>query len=172
MSEAERLTRANRPELTVIPGRAVGNTPPARIALSLVHSRERIDIPVNAILCIEAHGEITFCERGTKKLWTFRHPHVEVCFAPTIHDRICRLTRQIVGEPMEIIVGGECVSQPIVREPLCGQRFRISAYDLAEAHVLAHRLRTGWSRPGRGWFRDAAMMGFHPHSRVFNPSYG
>jgi preprotein translocase subunit SecD len=47
-------------------------------------------------------------------------------------------------EPMGIVVDGECISSPIVREPLCSQEsFCISASDMTEARVLAHRLRTG-----------------------------
>lgn len=146
MSEAEPPARSHRPELTVIPGGAVGNAPATRIALSLLHARERIDIPVNAVLRIEARGEITICERRT--LWTFRSPHVEVSFAANIHERIYRLTRQIIDEPMDILVGEECVSRPIVREPLRGPCFQISAFDLAEAHALAERLRTRWRKAG------------------------
>jgi hypothetical protein len=146
MSEAEPPARSHRPALTVICGRADGGAPPARIALSLVHARERIDIPVSAVVRIEAREEFTVCDWGTRRLWTFPSPHVEVCFTPAIHARIYRLTRQIVDEPVEIIVGSECVYRPIVREPLRGQGFRISAFDLAEAHALAHRLRAGWSK--------------------------
>jgi preprotein translocase subunit SecD len=59
------------------------------------------------------------------------------------------LTRKIVGEALEVFVGGECVASPIVREPLCGEAsFQISANDLAEAEALAQRLRIGWSKAG------------------------
>jgi preprotein translocase subunit SecD len=45
---------------------------------------------------------------------------------------------------MDIVVDGECISSPIVREPLCSQEsFCITANDMTEARVLAHRLRTG-----------------------------
>ena len=69
MSEPEPLTKS-RPQLTVISGGAVDNAPAPRIALSLVHARERIDIPVSAVLRIEAGEEFTVCDWGTRRLWT------------------------------------------------------------------------------------------------------
>jgi hypothetical protein len=145
MSELERPMKSNRLGLTVIPGLAIGSEPPQRIALSLVHPRERIDIPVGAIRRIEAREEFTLWEKG--KLWMFRSPRVEVSVIQAIRDQIRRLTKDIVDEPMEIVVAGECVARPIVREPLGSQEcFQISASDLAEAHALAHRLRAKWSK--------------------------
>lgn len=136
-----------RPDLRIVGGR--GHAPAARIALSIVHPRERIDIPVSEIVCIEAHEHSPPEEALTPGAWPMRHPCVEVSFTQPIRDRICQLTRQIVDEPMEIIVGGECVSSPIVREPLCTQAsFYISASDFAEALALAHQMRTGWTRAG------------------------
>lgn len=141
------MTTDNRLGLKVIQGHE--NAPVERIALSLVHPRGRIDIPVSAILRIEAHGDGTVADHDTGRMSTYRGPHVEVCFTQAIRDRICQLTRQIVDEPMEIVVGGERISSPIVREPLCSEAcFHISANDLAQAHALAHRMRTGWSKAG------------------------
>jgi hypothetical protein len=130
----------NRRDLRVVQG---GRSAPAvRLALSLVHPRGRIDIPVDAIVWIVAYGE----GQGP---WPFHNPHVEVCFAPAIRKRIYDLTQHIVDEPMDIVVCGERISSPIVREPL-GQdsSFRISAYDLAEAQELADQMRTGWMKAG------------------------
>ena len=144
--------KGNRLGLTVISGLAVGSTPgrePQRIALSLVHPRERIDIPVTAIYRIESHGAITFWDQETGTIWESPHPHVEVWLSRAVRERIYRLTRHIVDESMEIVVGGECVSRPIVREPLGLQPcFQISADDLAEARALAYRLRMGWREAG------------------------
>jgi hypothetical protein len=139
----------NRLGLKLIRGHGSESAHVERIALSLVHPRERIDIPVSAILRIEAHGEIAFTEQGTGRPWISPNPHVEICFAEAIRERICQLSRQILDQPWDIVVGGEVVASAIVREPLCSQAcFQISANDLAEAHALAHRMRTGWSKAG------------------------
>jgi len=115
-----------------------------RIVLSLVHPRGRVDIPAGAIVRIEARDQCALPEQGTGALLVIRRPYVHVCVTQPIRDRICELTSRIVDEPMEIVVDGECVSRPIVREPLCSQEsFSISAGDITEARVLAHRLRTG-----------------------------
>jgi preprotein translocase subunit SecD len=135
-----------RPELRIVGG--WGSAPAGRIALSIVHPRERIDIPVSEIVRIDAHEDSPWTADSGGS-WPMRHPCVEVSFTQAIRDRICRLTQQIVDEPMEIIVGGECVSSPVVREPLCTQAsFYISASDFAEALALAHQMRTGWTRAG------------------------
>ena len=117
-----------RPELTVIAGS--GRT--ERIALSLVHPSGRIDIPVTAIQSIEAHEYSRFSKR-------LPHPHVEVNLRFDIRARLRKLTRAIVGEPLEIFVDGKSVSKPIVREPLGD--LSISAFDLDEANALAAQLR-------------------------------
>jgi hypothetical protein len=140
--------RGNPPEMRVIHGHGADTERGERIALSLVHPRERIDVPVSAIVTIEATGESTYAEEGTGRLCTFRSPRVELCFTQAIVERICRLSREIGEEPVEIIVGGECVAKPTIFGPLTGPCFVISTYDLAEAHALAHRLRTGWSKAG------------------------
>jgi preprotein translocase subunit SecD len=136
----------NRPGLTLIPGLAVGCAPSERIALSLVHPMEHIDVPRRAIRRIEALEEFTYVDRQARKTWTFHSPCVELSFAQAIGARIWRLTQRIVDQPMELVVGGECVARPVVREPIGLQgSFQISAYDIAEAQALAHRLRAAWS---------------------------
>jgi hypothetical protein len=146
MSEAERMTRVDRLGLRLLPGLELDSAPPDRIALSLVHPRERIDIPIGAIPRIEVRGELALWESG--KPWTCQRPWVEVWVRQPIRTRIWQLTKQIVGEPMEVVVAGECVVKPIIREPLGVQeRLQISAWDLAEANALADRLRARWSRP-------------------------
>lgn len=119
---------ARRPELTVIA--SGGRT--EKIALSLVHASGRIDIPVDAIYSIEAREYSRFSHR-------FPHPHVEVNLRFDIRARLRRLTLAIVGEPLEIFVGGKSVSKPIVRQPLSD--LSISAFDLDEANALAAQLR-------------------------------
>jgi hypothetical protein len=120
-----------RPELTVIAGS--GRT--ERIALSLVHASGRIDIPVAAIQSIEAHEYSRFSKLQPR----LPDPHVEVYLRFDIRARVRRLTRAIVGEPLEIFVDGKSVSKPIVRGPL--GNLSISAFDLDEANALAARLR-------------------------------
>jgi preprotein translocase subunit SecD len=141
--------RGNRLGLTLIRGFGHADAPRGRIALSLVHPRGRIDVPVSAIRRIEAHAEQTFFIQDTGQPVTLSRPYVEVCFSPGIRARVWWLTRQITDEPLEIIVDGECVSAPIVREALGAQpSFHISTSDFAEAQTLAERLRAGWSKPG------------------------
>jgi preprotein translocase subunit SecD len=124
---------------------AAPTRPRGRIALSLVHLRGRIDVPVSAIRRIDAPAEQTFFIQPV----TYSRPHVEVYVSPAIRARMRWLTRQIIDEPLEIIIDGECVSTPIVREPLGVQpSVHISASDFAEAQALAERLRVGWSKPG------------------------
>jgi preprotein translocase subunit SecD len=116
------------------------------IALSLVHGQNRIDIPVSAIRRIEAHATQTFVVTETKQKREFPLPHVKFCYAADIQKRICQLTRQIVEQPMDLVVDCETISKPVVREPLCGPCLQISANDFMEANALAQRLKTGSNR--------------------------
>jgi preprotein translocase subunit SecD len=117
------------------------------IALSFVHPKGRIDIPLSAVSRVEAAATIAFRNSETGEVHEYANPHVEVCFAKDVRERICQLTRQIVGEPMEIVIDCKTVSKPIVREPLCTQPcFQMSASDLAEATSLAQRIRSGTNR--------------------------
>jgi hypothetical protein len=88
-----------RPRLSVVEGGRTNDDDVERIALSLVHSRVRIDIPVTAIVLIEAFGEITFANQKSGEQRTVHHPHVEVSFTQEYLDRILRLTKQIVDQP-------------------------------------------------------------------------
>jgi len=117
-----------RPELTVIAGS--GRT--ERIALSLVHASGRIDVPVEAIYSIAVHEYSRFSSR-------FPHPYVEVNLRFDIRARLRKLSRAIVGEPLEIFVDGKSVAKPIVREPI--GNLSISASDLDEGNALATKLR-------------------------------
>ena len=109
-----------------------------KIALSLVHASGRIDVPVKAIHWIEAREYSPF----TKRQPPFPNPHVEVNLRYDTRARLRRLTRAIVGEPLEIFVDGKSVAKPIIREPLGGAGpLRISTFDLDEAHALAAQLR-------------------------------
>jgi preprotein translocase subunit SecD len=140
---------SRRPELKVIRGKGSEGPPAERIALSLVHKRERIDIPVSAVVRIEAHAELIVSVRETRQVLAFSEPRVEVWLNQAIRGRISRLSREIIDEPLDIIVGGERISSPIVREPLCSQGcFVISVHDVSEAHALAQRMRTGWITAG------------------------
>jgi hypothetical protein len=120
-----------RPELTVIAGS--GRT--EKLALSLVHARGRIDIPARAIHRIEVHEYSRF----SKLQPPWPEPSVEVNLRFDIRARLRKLTRAIVGEPLEIFVDGKSVSKPIVREPL--GNLSISTFDLDKANALAAQLR-------------------------------
>ncbi|HEX3939066.1 MAG TPA: hypothetical protein VHX43_16295 [Xanthobacteraceae bacterium] len=131
-----------RPDLTVI----AGSGPTEKIALSLVHPIGRIDVPVTAIHSIEVHEYSRFMKRRPP----FPIPQIEVRFRYDISVRLRRLTREIVGEPLEIFVGGKLVSKPILRQPFGGiEHLCIGLFDLDEAHALAAQLRTrcGITRP-------------------------
>ena len=103
----------------------------------------RIDIPTRAITRIEALATQTFTFTDTQETRTYDMPNVELCYSSEIQQRVCQLTRQIVDQPMSIVVDCEIISSPVVREPLCGECFLISANDIQEANALAQRLRQG-----------------------------
>jgi preprotein translocase subunit SecD len=116
------------------------------IALSLVHGRSGIDVPVSAIRRIEAYATMIFVITETKEERELPSPHVELCYAADIKKRICRLTWRIVEQPMDIVVDCETISKPVVREPLCGPCLQISASSVVDANALAQRLKTGSNR--------------------------
>ena len=117
------------------------------IALSLVNPKGRIDIPVSAVDRVQAYATIAFRNSETGAVRERPDPHVEVCVAKEFRERICGLTRRIVGQAMAVMVDCETVTKPIVRDPLCaGPCFSISANDLAEANALAQRIRRGTNR--------------------------
>ena len=117
------------------------------IALSLVHPKGRVDVPVSALGDVEAEATFTFRNTETGQFHEYPNPHVEVCFAKDVRERICDLTRQIVGQPMEIVIDCATISKPIVREPICTRAcFFISVADLADATALAQRIRRGSNR--------------------------
>ncbi len=116
------------------------------IALSLVHPKGRIDIPVSAVRRVDALATIKFHNTETGEVHEYPDPHVDVCFAKDIAERTCQLTRQIVGEPLEIVVDCETILKPIVREQLCGPCLRIAHEDVACVNTLAQRIRRGTNR--------------------------
>jgi preprotein translocase subunit SecD len=134
-----------RPSFSVIEGSADA---PVRIALSLVHPRERIDIPVRDVLSIKSRAEQTFFCPELQASRTHSAAHARLQFKPDVRARIWRLTSQIVGEAMQIVVADEVICRPVVREPLGLQEgFNISAYDMEEARTLAAKLQQGWVIP-------------------------
>jgi preprotein translocase subunit SecD len=117
------------------------------IALSLVHPKGRIDIPANAVSSVNARATITIHDTATGESRDFPGPHVEACLSKEIRERLCQLTQQIVGEPLQIVVDCKTVSQPIVREPLCTNPcFQISTTDVVEAAALARRIQSGTNK--------------------------
>jgi preprotein translocase subunit SecD len=117
------------------------------IALSLVHPKGRIDIPVSAVKEVSSEAISRFRNKETGAVREYRHPHVDVCLAAKFLERICQLTQQIVDEPLAIVVDCEAISKPIVREPICTQScFHISIFDLADATALAQRIRRGTNK--------------------------
>jgi preprotein translocase subunit SecD len=138
-----------KPIWRVIDGDRPAHAQSERIAISfVVHERKRLDIPVSALVRVEAGATKTFAdERGWSV--TYDLPHVEIWLAPSLQARLRDFTVDIIGEEMEILVGGRCISRPVVREPLGNEpSVQLSANDFAEAQALAAKLRTGW-RPVR-----------------------
>src|SRR5215831_10198844 len=138
--------RSNRikgkPAFSVIEGRADARV---RIALSLVHSRGRVDVPPDEILEIEAKAEKTFFFSDTWTSKTYPLPHVQLTFTPRIGTLIHRLTSQIVGEALDIAVAGKVVISPVIREPQgLRESMSIGFCDLEDAIGLAAKLREGW----------------------------
>jgi preprotein translocase subunit SecD len=122
-----------KPALTVVSGGR--EQPVKRFALSLiVHERKRLDIPLDAILGIDAFATQSFSDG--LQITTYNMPHVEICLSPSMQRNLRDFTKDIVGEILEIHVGGRCVSQPRVQEPLGNQpAFQISIYDFADAQA-------------------------------------
>ncbi len=109
-------------------------------SLSFIHRTERIDVPASAIHRIKAHATRTFMlETGPVE---YPLADVEVCYARRIQRRMCELTRRIVGELLDVVIGCEVVARPVVRERMCGFCISISAADGAEAERLAEKLRS------------------------------
>lgn len=114
------------------------------IALSLVNPAGRIDIPASAIKSVEALEKKTFRNTETGELHEFEDERVEICYSEDVRQRICQLTRRIVGQLLRLIVACKTVSEPIVREPLCKNTcLEISLFDLAMAKALAQQIRSG-----------------------------
>jgi hypothetical protein len=132
--------------LSVIEGRPDA---PIRIALSFVHPRERIDIPVRDVLMIEAFAEETFFFPELQASKTYPFAHVRLDFKPHVRASIYRLTTKIMEEVLEIVAAGEVICRPVVREPL-GIRngLKIGVYDFEDAKKIAAKLREGWVIPG------------------------
>lgn len=120
---------------------------PVRIALSLVHSCGRVDIPPGDVLEIEAKAEQTFFFSDTWTSKTYARPHVRLSFTPRIGTLIHRLTSQVVGEPLDVVVVGKVVISPVIHEPGgLRESMSIGFYDLEDAQKLAAKLRDGWRR--------------------------
>lgn len=135
----------DRSYLKIVHSLGPGKLP--EVALSLVHLRGRIDVPVSVIRGIEARSEHVFV--GANGPFSSATPHVEIKFTPAISAQLYMLTRQIVGESLETVVGGETICKAIVREPLGRHGYIwISASDFDEARALAERLRERWSKIG------------------------
>ena len=141
---ADEGIRASREKLRVLDGLSSEEIPSDRIALSLVHSIERIDVAISPIKWIEPRRFKLY--GWGKNTWIARRPFVEICIAPYIRERIYRLCKQIVGDPLEIVLDGEGVVRQAVREPLgIHESISISQQDYEDAIALADRLRARWS---------------------------
>jgi len=112
------------------------------IALSFVHEEDRIDVPADAVRGIRAYTTQAFAIKGTWRRIVLDSPGVEICLSEKICAKLRQLTQRIVNEPIDIVVGCEVISSPIVREPMGGSPcIQITAFDVAEARALADKLR-------------------------------
>jgi hypothetical protein len=127
------------PRFRIIDGLAASDVRPEKIAFSVVHPSAHINVPVSAIHWIEACDNICFVVSGV--LRTFPDTSVEVNLRADIAVRIHRLTREIVGEFVEIIIDGECISKPHIIGPVAG-RFRISMGNIEDAKALAAKMQS------------------------------
>jgi preprotein translocase subunit SecD len=144
-ARAAQAYKAARAGPSVIDGRPDA---PLRIALSLVHPRGRIDIPVKDVLKIETRAEETSFSADAQTSKTDAAPHVRLEFTAEIRARIHRLTSQIVDDELAIVVAGHVICRPLVREPLDVHGwFNIRVHDLEQARDLAAKLREGWINP-------------------------
>ncbi len=99
------------------------------IALSLVHAKGRVDIPISAVSRAEVHATVAVRNAETGEVHEYPDPHVVLCFTEDIKERVCRLTQQIVGQPMDVVIDCETVAKPVVREPPCTRAcFSISMF--------------------------------------------
>jgi hypothetical protein len=148
----DKRSKAFRGKFSVLDGLAIDGIPTNRVALSLVHPIERIDVPISAIRWIEAR-QFKLYGRG-KNSWVATSAFVEICIVPYIRERIHRLSKQIVGDPLEIVLDGETIIRPIVCELLGIQEsLSISQHNYEDAVALANRLRRRWSEvePKLAW---------------------
>ncbi len=59
-------------------------------------------------------------------------------------DRFCRVSRDNVGKPFAVVLDGEVITAPVLREPICGGQGQISGgFTVSEANDLALLLRAG-----------------------------
>jgi hypothetical protein len=122
---------------------AVASAAPAgaeEAALSLVHWSGRVDFLAKEIRRVSARRSRAGV--GPQASVVHRHAYVEICFTKKASQRLCALTRRIVGEPAGIMVGCELVAAPVILEPLCAHPcFAIDVYEPEEAERLARSLR-------------------------------
>lgn len=115
-----------------------------RIALSLLHRRERVDVPVRDVVKIEALADETFYFPQLRVSKTYPSAHVTLALKPDVRACLYRLTRDIVWRPARGCRCWRVICRLIVREPLGIQdAFNIGVVDLAEAKEIAAKLREG-----------------------------
>lgn len=71
-------------------------------------------------------------------------PIVDFRFSPSGRQRFARATQENIGKPLAIVLDGEVISAPIIREPILGGAGQISGnFTVQEANDIALRLRAG-----------------------------
>jgi preprotein translocase subunit SecD len=76
-------------------------------------------------------------ERGKEPVVNFRMTQAKAA-------EFGKLTSRYVGNPMDILVCGELISSPVIREPIRAGSGQISGgFKMEEAQLVAEQLRTG-----------------------------
>jgi len=92
---------AGKPTLQVIAGDRPLHVQTERTAMSfVVHERKRLDIPVSALVRVEARATKTFADQRGWPV-TYDLPHVEIWLTSSPQARLRDFSRDLVGEALE-----------------------------------------------------------------------
>jgi hypothetical protein len=124
-------------------GAALGSTAlfaDDRIAFSIVHAQDRIDVPLSQVTSVEATPDpfMQSIDKDTKNII------VSVCYSKHVQAQICALTTKLVGVAVDMQAGCETVSRPVIRQPICQTGcILMSAADQVEAESVAGKIKAG-----------------------------
>jgi len=103
------------------------------IAFSLVHKHYRLDVPIAELVQVLAARDSRTGE-----------PVIKMLIRGGSARQLEFITKRIIGQPMQIVVGCRVVTAPIVQDVLKGGSLQISGrYSIEEAEELAATIRSG-----------------------------